>query len=360
MSPIYPSNSFQATIIYVEKTLNADFNRYISTNYHAIAEKFEKLDIQFLYLPLLLQDIQYQKVLDYNRPYLKSNIDNNQINSVYAKLLKLTPETASDQAFAYIRNYYSGTEDIKYYQLIETLSFESQISECIVWLNKFISEKEERDHGVQFRQISGNQLDLNSKPLYKKIFDESELSLSEAPVAYDPDKYFNNEAFNLAQEVRDKIQQLRELGLIKIIDDIIEAELKVRNKLSSLFITNDYRIFLKDYEMKEVVMAPLPKAVYLLFLRHPEGILFKHLIDYRDELMSIYRNVTNFMDINRAIESINAITAPCSNSINENCSRIRSAFVNVIADKLAANYYITGFRGEPKKITLNRELVIFQ
>ena len=30
------------------------------------------------------------------------------------------------------------------------------------------------------------------------------------------------------------------------------------------------------------------KAVYLLFLNHPEGILFKHLPDYREELTEIY------------------------------------------------------------------------
>ena len=38
-------------------------------------------------------------------------------------------------------------------------------------------------------------------------------------------------------------------------------------------------------------MTPIVKAVYFLFLRHPEGILFKELIDYRDELDMIYRSV---------------------------------------------------------------------
>jgi hypothetical protein len=38
----------------------------------------------------------------------------------------------------------------------------------------------------------------------------------------------------------------------------------------------------------EIKMEPLTKAVYLLFLNHPEGILFKHLPDYRQELANIY------------------------------------------------------------------------
>ncbi len=35
-------------------------------------------------------------------------------------------------------------------------------------------------------------------------------------------------------------------------------------------------------------MPPLPKAVYLLFLRHPEGIRFK---DYQEELTAIYHSM---------------------------------------------------------------------
>jgi len=32
-------------------------------------------------------------------------------------------------------------------------------------------------------------------------------------------------------------------------------------------------------------MTPLTKAAYFLFLKHQEGILFKHLFDYRNELL---------------------------------------------------------------------------
>jgi len=54
------------------------------------------------------------------------------------------------------------------------------------------------------------------------------------------------------------------------------------------------------------------------------------------------------------------MTDPLNNSINEKCSRIRAAFLEVIADDLAQNYYVTGKRGEPKKIMLDRSLVEFQ
>jgi len=112
--------------------------------------------------------------------------------------------------------------------------------------------------------------------------------------------------------------------------------------------------------MQEVFIPPLPKSLFILFLRHPEGILFRLLSNYRDELLSIYRNITVHENIDKAKERIKAMTDPLNNSVNEKCSRIRGAFVKVIAEYLAKNYYVTGNRGETKMIILDRTLVEFQ
>ena len=45
-----------------------------------------------------------------------------------------------------------------------------------------------------------------------------------------------------------------------------------RAQLSRLLITSDYRFLLPDYGNKEVEMSPIHKALYLLFLNHPDGI----------------------------------------------------------------------------------------
>ena len=64
-----------------------------------------------------------------------------------------------------------------------------------------------------------------------------------------------------------------------------------RGKLSRLLITKDHRLLLLDYGQKEVVLQPVHKAVFLLFLAHPEGIEFKRLGDYRQELLDYYLRV---------------------------------------------------------------------
>ena len=107
----------------------------------------------------------------------------------------------------------------------------------------------------------------------------------------------------------------------------------------------------------EIHLTPLPKAVYFLFLRHPEGILFKNLPDYRKELLDIYSQLTGRKCDKEIKQSIKDITDPTKNSINEKCARIKEAFVSQFHDDVAKHYFVTGNRGEPKKITLPRDLV---
>jgi len=107
----------------------------------------------------------------------------------------------------------------------------------------------------------------------------------------------------------------------------------------------------------EIKMEPLVKAVYLLFLRHSEGIAFKQLPDYREELTEIYNQLKPSGLTNKALQSIEDVTNPMLNSINEKCARIRGAFLEQFDDYMAKNYYINGLRGEAKKITLSRSLV---
>ena len=139
-----------------------------------------------------------------------------------------------------------------------------------------------------------------------------------------------------------------------------ENKLKNQVKLSRLTITKDFSIILSDYDNKEVKMEPLVKAVYLLFLKHPEGIVFKQLPDHRQELIDIYNNLRPLGLNSRSLQSIEDVTNPLMNSINEKCSRIRAVFLAEVDASLANQYYIVGKSGEAKKITLPRNLIIWE
>ena len=130
-------------------------------------------------------------------------------------------------------------------------------------------------------------------------------------------------------------------------------------KLSRLIIAKDGTILLTDYQ-KEIKMEPIVKATYLLFLKHPEGITFKCLPDYRQELADVYQKIKPFGLTERAIRSIEDVTNPLLNSINEKCSRIRAAFQAEVDASLLDQYIISGKSGEAKKVALPRDLVVWE
>ena len=181
----------------------------------------------------------------------------------------------------------------------------------------------------------------------------------------------------IAEQVRQLAGQLQMAGrkdlLLKAIGAPLLEELRIeaaRAKLSRLLITKDYRFFLMDYDQKEVELQPVHKAVYLLFLAHPEGIEFKRLGDYREELTRYYMATAKLMDKEKIIEGVDHLVNPLDNAINEKCSRIKKIFLDMM-DEYAANYYIISGHTQKhvvgssriwyerlKVITLPRELVI--
>lgn len=161
---------------------------------------------------------------------------------------------------------------------------------------------------------------------------------------------------NLIEEVRHKVHKLKEYGLSeKDIASLLNSE----QPLLQLTVSKNYRIFLGE-KRTEVCMEPLVKAVYMLFLKHPEGIVFKNLPDYRKELTYLYDKVRPWGLTERAIQSIEDVTNPLLNSINEKCARIKKAFELMLDSDMAKNYYIDGLRGEAKKISLPRDLVVWE
>lgn len=156
-----------------------------------------------------------------------------------------------------------------------------------------------------------------------------------------------NTAEGMAEELR---QLVRALQMQDRNDLILQAlgvplleQLRIeaaRGKLSRLLITKDFRFVLQDYDRQEIVMQPVHKAVYLLFLAHPEGIEFKNLSDYRDELQKYYWQVApRSMDREQIEESVARLTDPRDNAISEKCSRIKRTILELM-DEYSASYYI--------------------
>ena len=140
---------------------------------------------------------------------------------------------------------------------------------------------------------------------------------------------------------------LQALGVPMIETLRLEA---AKGRLRPLHITADWRFYV---DKDEVDLQPVHKAVYLLFLAHPEGIEFKHLADYRNELARYYMKTARMMDKEKIMEGVAHLVNPLDNAINEKCSRIKSAFM-ALMDEYSASYYIISSHAQRRMPGSNR------
>ena len=154
-------------------------------------------------------------------------------------------------------------------------------------------------------------------------------------------------------------RQLDELRAQGVSEERIREAIEPTPEISRLAITKDYHILLPDLH-KELSLPPLQKALFLLFLRHPKGINFKRISEYKDELYAIYIAVSERVSKLTIDNSIERICTPSDNSIHEKCANIRRALILQLGDRLGLKYCITGLRGEPKRIALPEELVSWE
>lgn len=188
----------------------------------------------------------------------------------------------------------------------------------------------------------------------------------------------NEEAMQMAQELRQLANRLVAMGRYDLMVQAIGVptleQLRIeaaRGTLSRLIVTADNQLVLERGN-RVVELSPVHRALYLLFLNHPEGIEFKRLRDYRSELYAIYERMANRLDKDKIGETVDRLTNPLDNAINEKCSRIKAAF-NALMDEYSASYYIISshttrvVEGSPKVwysrlklITLPRNLVVYE
>jgi len=206
----------------------------------------------------------------------------------------------------------------------------------------------------RLRDITGAFLNCNNPSAFNVLGFPDVLKVQSCMTLFDivsPNDVFND-VLDKYYEGKRCEKTVRRLG-------VRDEKNKNAIKLSRLTIAKDCTLTLSDYQ-QEVKMEPIVKAIYLLFLNHPEGIAFKYLPDYRKELADIYQKIKPFGLNERAIRSIEDVTNPLLNSINEKCSRIRAAFLPVVDSTLLEQYIIVGKSGEVKKITLPRDLVVWK
>ena len=124
-----------------------------------------------------------------------------------------------------------------------------------------------------------------------------------------------------------------------------------------LVITKDFRIHLNGTDGPEIRMRPMTKAVFLLFLRHPEGIDLKRIDDHAEELKALYRKTSTRSDSEAVERAVGKILNAESRETNVAAARISAALSGHISSDRLPEYVVSGRYGSRKSIKLDRRLV---
>ena len=311
-------------VVFYDPNYTSEFSSYIGGHLDEVKDWFQDLDYKFCYIPDICKHITSEQI-----QFLFPNWTDGIVQVVGNDLLKSwLYEKDSNIGAGFLRlNKKSWDEQLNQYRPLLIESHNQCYEIC----------------GDQIRFSISRASEDNS--LYS--FFEKKLSLADGNFSED----------EIGDEIKRLVKQLHKEGFEEFV---LRCMVPVEEKLSRLVMTSNYDVVLPDYGNKLIEISPLPKAVFLLFLKHPEGLYFKDLVDYKEELRSIYGKITNRVSSLVIGNSIERVVDPTENSINEKCSRVNEAFLKQMDERLAKKYCITGYKSERKRITLPRNLVEWQ
>ncbi|MDR1369486.1 MAG: hypothetical protein LBJ72_05075 [Dysgonamonadaceae bacterium] len=406
-------NLLPGQVIYVEGYFDNKINKFISKNYNKIFSRLKesKLSADFVYLPVIANQFQdSQTSLFYFLNYYFPNIDTGKNPQNTFTVLKtdfishllfsafdhkdhinpgffryIGKDKNDSYEYEYFRfdvsNRYSISKQIDYYigRISHKEGYDAQTNvdeEVIYFDDKFkedesyIELQEEAPFPIDFFEKKAAGIHLFSKKANawsKSLFDEEDELVTDNTFTLNAEeKISKNEhsckEYELISQMRTDIQNLKALGfyelLIKEIGSILfDSETSKIFQPSRIVINDNFKIYLPDFNNMEIGMTPLPKSLFILFLRHPQGINLKSLIDYKKELLEIYKLLSYRETYFNIVESVDRICNPFEGSINEKLSRIKEAFLKRMSMDTAKYYIVAGDRGMKKKIKIDRSLI---
>lgn len=368
-------------VIYVENLFDEKVNSFIRENYDSLVNNFKMHNLEFVYLPLYFNE-EIEKKAQYFVPYItehKAMQSNYMLDFMvrHENRTRLSPsllfspfQDDDEWIFRGVTIFDMIEDNVGICDIVGMIcgnnSFESSDFRIIKEdrpINEVIKEPyasyscekeipslqdiaEDDNGGIRFR-IARNKED-NDDVLFRSIDDNDEI------VEPEIDDGTLEELVGIYSNLQSIVKSLRLRGIaLGAIHEFIDEQ----EPLSPLVITEDLRLFLPLYNNIEIELSAQKKALYFLFLNHPEGIILQHLADYHNELVNYYKQANNGVLTEKMEESIKKLETYGNNQLHVVIARIREAFCIKFDERLARNYFIHGEKGQPYSISLDQELI---
>lgn len=355
-------------IIYFEKENDIVLNTYIRNNYEDLRSMFFVNGFKFFYAPFLTNAVSdIDKLIDYYFPQLSYYEIPQKVKSDYGMLImsQVLCKGLNDIGPAFSNEEYKPLP-YDYSNILEFIGYKGNYNSgftlfnAVVGIsNAFYAKNIDGDFSSFFKEFDYYLIEKNNK---KINYDDGDAMIACSPPIVDLTENLDEEATQIVNDLKEKLTALTDSGqllfIVPILKDLLNKQTeKINfNSISKIKIDKQNKVLL-PYFKKEVELSHLTKSVYFLFLKHPEGINLKNLEIYKKELLTIYTSVSNQLDHDKMIKSIEDVVNLETKAIYTHLSRIKSAFYKIM-DASHANYYIISGNGdEDRKVLFNTKSI---
>lgn len=320
----FSNPTFDKQVLYIEQEYNEYINLFICQNLKKIKDIFLQYDLEFIYLPEIIQLPNFKEFIAYNNPNEPNFERPVSIKEITSNVTKAILNAAKNTTFV----------DIK------TLNLPNAPA--------LLMKAEYRNNGyyqyfvaITFDTNTTSELQGQFDQFAYKLAHKDELPPCDCRFDIQPCSCHNeypNDIKELIDEVKTKIEILQSRGYLITLMDTLFSQIN----LSPVKVDREGVITLPNYNI-EIKMPPLSRSLYILYLLHPQGISFSTLHEHQLLLKKIYLTISNRTDYNSLQKSIKDLIDPKSNSFHEKCSRIKNSFLIHFNNYIAQNYYISSY-----------------
>lgn len=341
-------------VVYVEMEYNEPLNRFIGENLEFIRKEFSERNYRFVYIPELknLTDEEMLLAFPLDAPTMTDmvkdrirNLSTVDFTRMFAGMIGM--DVSRRMAGLLCLGCYEGDCGIR-----DDIVDYSKSDFVYVDLLKVDADRIKDAFEEYFRYYTGEKhVPFSVRPRDEYPLDEWQDTEKDGRQNDASDWIFideQEEMARIADDIKHKVEILKQGGYIELLLHTLGADIvkqitdsrKTANKLMHIAIDDDLTIRIPELSNREVKMPALSRALYVFYLRHTEGVEFKFLSEYTEEIFSLYRLASNRIDDSKLRATVYSLVNPTENKINECVSRIKSAFLSIMDEYLARNYFL--------------------
>lgn len=364
-------------IIYMEKDYDVEINLYIQSHYYEMRNYFKEQGYDFCYFPRMTEDELRQLIKEEFIP--KGNIPFGSIGIRSTFIYEFISDSDKDSIlipnsslFFCVKDPNEDPHSVPVYRLLSLdfgsqwyfkIDFSNLLDDIKSYLlndpeNSYYYDSDEELATHSFDDEVYIEPDFDNYDPFEELFEMS-LDLDEGT--------HRHEIATLREEVEQQVRRLNNLGHSGIYYYELERYYNEEGVFSFMTINKDFSISL-DAVDEEITfdLDPIHKAVYLLFLLHPEGISYDEFGNYKDELTSIYKRLKPLSSFKTSdagentLENMFEVDGKVRPALTQRISRIKKIIEDAIGnERIASNYIIRKGRGDLRVITVPRKSLLW-